>query len=131
MRWSTSSITRAVALFAVNADMGAAESGRRRPVDGAHVVAFVVVAQLVGIQAAAAQPRGVPAGEQRMHRLARQKAEALARDGCSLNSSSRVTSSAAHGLAVRDRADGLRRKSRSSLKREDRATGVARAPRSP
>ena len=67
----------AVALLGVDADMRAAASGGRRPVDGARVVALEIVPQLLEIEAAAAQARGVAAGQQRMHRLARQEAEAL------------------------------------------------------
>ena len=67
---------RAFAFLAVNPHLGRAQPGGGLPVDGPHVVAFVVVAQFLEGEAAAAEARSVAAGEQRADRLARQEAEA-------------------------------------------------------
>ena len=65
-----------VALLRIDADERVAQARRRIPVDGAGIVAGIVGAQLLEIQAAAAKARRVTPGEDAVHGLARQEAEA-------------------------------------------------------
>ena len=67
---------RAVALLAGDAHVRRAGAGGDLPVDGAHVVAGEVGAELLELEAAAAQAAGAAAGEGAADRLARQEVEA-------------------------------------------------------
>src|SRR5262249_31912703 len=62
-----------VALLGVDADVGLAGPRRDAPIHGADVVAGQVVADLLAVEAATPQPRGVASREDRVHRLARQE----------------------------------------------------------
>ena len=67
---------RAVAFLAGDADVRRAGAGGDLPVDGADVVAGQVGAELLELEAAAAQAAGAAAGEGAADRLARQEVEA-------------------------------------------------------
>ena len=65
-----------VPLLRIDADERIAQARRRVPVDGAGIIAGIVGAQLLEIQAAAAKARSMASGEDAVHGLARQEAEA-------------------------------------------------------
>jgi hypothetical protein len=67
---------RPVALLARHAHVRRAGAGGDLPVDGADVVAGQVGADLLELEAAAAQPRGAAAGQRASDRLPRQEVEA-------------------------------------------------------